>query len=257
MNAACGHPVGHDQHFHGRRLGGGGRLGRDGNFLRHRPDRGHGDDPPTYQSGDTLNFTNQNGISGSYSGWRADLERHRYGRPIPGGLAVGHVLHHQHEHLPPDRISIVAIDGSLRQQYGGGERQRGDRPPVVTPSGTTNTFTVGGSAVAVDSGVTVTSYDTDLTGATVTITNYQSGDTLNFTNQNGIIGSYSGGVLTLTGSATPAQYQAALQSVTFSTTSTNTTTRSLSIVAIDSSASPTTSNTAAESVNVAIATRRS
>ena len=37
--------------------------------------------------------------------------------------------------------------------------------PVVTPSGTTNAFDLGGSAVAVDSGVTVTSYDTDLTGA--------------------------------------------------------------------------------------------
>ena len=58
----------------------------------------------------------------------------------------------------------------------------------MTPSGATNTFTVGGSAVAVDSGVTVTSNDTDLTGATVTISagTLQSGDTLHFTNQNGI-----------------------------------------------------------------------
>ena len=105
--------------------------------------------------------------------------------------------------------------------------------PVVTPSGTTNIFTVGGAAVAVDSGLTVSSSDADLSGATVTISagTLQSGDTLNFTNQNGISGSYSGGVLTLTGSATPAQYQTALQSVTFSTTSTNTTTRSISIVA--------------------------
>ena len=87
--------------------------------------------------------------------------------------------------------------------------------------------------MAVDSGVTVSSSDTDLTGATVTISagTLQSGDTLHFTNQNGITGSYSGGVLTLSGSATPAQYQTALQSVTFSTTSTNTTTRSISIVA--------------------------
>ena len=55
---------------------------------------------------------------------------------------------------------------------------------------------------------------------TISAGTLQSGDTLNFTNQNGISGSYSGGVLTLTGSATPAQYQTALQSVTFSTTST-------------------------------------
>ena len=121
---------------------------------------------------------------------------------------------------------------------------------AVTPSGTTGTFTVGGGAVAVDSGIVVSSYDTDLTGATVTINNLQSGDTLHFTNQNGITRQYTGGVLTLTGSATPAQYQTALQSVTFSTTSANTTTRSLSIVAIDGSLN---SSPATESVNVAIA----
>ena len=63
----------------------------------------------------------------------------------------------------------------------------GSSAPVVTTSGNTGqTFTLGGSAVAVDSGVTVTSSDTDLTGATMTIANAQSGDTLNFTNQNGI-----------------------------------------------------------------------
>ena len=48
----------------------------------------------------------------------------------------------------------------------------------------------------------------------------QAGDTLNFANQNGITGSYNSGTgtLALTGSATPAQYQTALQSITFSTT---------------------------------------
>ena len=87
--------------------------------------------------------------------------------------------------------------------------------------------------MAVDAGMTGSPSASDLTGATVTISadTLQSGDMLNFTNQNGITGSYSGGVLTLSGSATPAQYQAALQSVTFSTTSTNTTTRAISIVA--------------------------
>ena len=122
-------------------------------------------------------------------------------------------------------------------------------PPVVTTSGTTNTFTVGGPAVPVDAGVTATSYDTDLTGATVTISagTLQSGDMLNFTSQNGISGSNSAGVLTLTGSATPAQYQAALQSVTFSTTSTASAIRTLSIVAIDGTLD---SSPAAEYVNV-------
>ena len=125
-------------------------------------------------------------------------------------------------------------------------------PPVVTPSGLTAGYTAGGPAGAVDPGVTVTSSDADITGASMTINNYQSGDLLNFTPIDGItIASNSGGVLTLSGSATPAQYQAALQSVTFSSTGTSTAARNISIVVDDSSASPTTSNTASETVNVA------
>ena len=99
--------------------------------------------------------------------------------------------------------------------------------------------------------MTVTSNATDLTGATLTISSgtLQTGDTLHFTNQNGITGSYSGGVLTLSGSATVAQYQTALRSVTFSTTSSNTTARSIGVVALDNSL---TSTSAAEFVKVAI-----
>ncbi len=128
-------------------------------------------------------------------------------------------------------------------------------PPVVSTSGSTGqTYTLGGSAVAVDSGISVTSSDTDITGASETIANYQSGDSLNYTPIDGItIASNSGGVLTLTGSATPAQYTAALQSVTFSTTSINQTTRTVDVVADDSAASPTTSNTGVDTVKVAIA----
>ncbi len=122
--------------------------------------------------------------------------------------------------------------------------------PVVTPSGTTGTFTLGGAAVAIDSGLAVTSSAPGLTGTTVTIANYQFGDTLNFTPQNGItVASNSAGVLSLTGSATPAQYAAALQSVTFSTTSTNTTTRTVNFVATDAGLA---SNTGVDTVNVAI-----
>ena len=63
----------------------------------------------------------------------------------------------------------------------------------MTASGAAGTFTIGGPAVAVDPGLTVGSADTDLTGATVTISSdtLQAGDTLDFTNQNGISGSYN------------------------------------------------------------------
>ena len=74
-------------------------------------------------------------------------------------------------------MSSLSTDGSAmsQQQRGVDTVNVAIAAPVVTPSGTTNTFTVGGAAVAVDSGVTVTSCDTDLTGATVTITQLSVG----------------------------------------------------------------------------------
>ena len=75
--------------------------------------------------------------------------------------------------------------------------------PVVTPSGTTNTFTWR-AAVAIDTGVTVSSPNNVITGATVTISGatFKTGDTLNYTAVSPIsIVSNTGGVLTLTGSA--------------------------------------------------------
>jgi VCBS repeat-containing protein len=89
--------------------------------------------------------------------------------------------------------------------------------PVVT-AGATVVFNGGGAAVTLDSGVTV-SDSSSIAGATVSIgSGFQTGDTLNFSNQNGITGSYDAatGKLTLTGTASAAQYQAALDSITFS-----------------------------------------
>ena len=84
------------------------------------------------------------------------------------------------------------------------------------------TYVHGESAVTIDPGATVPA-DADgdyLASATVSIASgLGTGDTLNFTNQNGITGSFSSGTLTLTGVATEANYQTALDSVTFSTTS--------------------------------------
>ena len=61
--------------------------------------------------------------------------------------------------------------------------------------------------------------DTVISGATVTISSglHAGADTLSFTNQNGIQGSYNAGtgVLTLTGASSLADYQAALRSVDF------------------------------------------
>ena len=201
----------------------------------------------TFHSGDTLDFTNQNGISGSYASGVLTLTGSA--TPAQYQSALQSVTFSTTSSSDVTRsIAIVALDNSLTSNSAT-ESVTVIAAPVVTPSGAASTFTIGGSAVPLDSGVTVTSNTTDLTGATLTISTgtFQSGDTLNFSNQNGITGNFSGGVLTLSGSATPAQYQAALQSVTFSTTSSNTTPRAISIVAVDNSLSSTA---AAETVNV-------
>jgi Domain of unknown function (DUF4347)/SdrD B-like domain/Bacterial Ig domain len=89
--------------------------------------------------------------------------------------------------------------------------------PVITNTGNTVDFYQGNSSIAVDSGLTLTDNGINVTGATVTISSgFLSGDTLNFTTQSGISGVYSGGTLTLSGSATAAQYQTALDSITYS-----------------------------------------
>ncbi len=106
----------------------------------------------------------------------------------------------------------------------------GVNAPVLAGGGDTVSFALGGTAKAVDSALSVSDTSSaTLSGATVSITGgFQSGDELNFTTQNGITASYANGVLTLTGSASLANYQTALNSITFSTTSTNTAARTVS-----------------------------
>ena len=92
--------------------------------------------------------------------------------------------------------------------------------PVVATTGTTLAYTENDAATPVDSGLSLSDAENDtLTGATVTISaNYENGDdVLAFTDQLGISGSWDApsGTLTLTGNASVADYQTALQSVTF------------------------------------------
>ncbi|RKP48112.1 DUF4347 domain-containing protein, partial [Trinickia fusca] len=128
-------------------------------------------------------------------------------------------------------------------------------PPVVTATGGATTFTSVDSStatpVAVDSGVTVSDTESGtMSSATVAITgNFHSGqDVLAFTNTSSVIyGSISGsynattGVLTLSGAGTTAQYQAALEAVTYLDTAgtPNTSARTISFSVNDGIASST------------------
>jgi len=144
-----------------------------------------------------------------------------------------------------------------------------DDTPVATTSGGTTAFTEGNNVtstpVAIDSGLTVSDLDnTTLASATVSITgNFRAGeDVLAFTNDGATMGNISAsynlatGVMTLTSSgasATTAQWQAALRSVTYTDTSDlpNTSNRTISFTVndgtIDSAAA--TKLVSVESVN--------
>ena len=97
--------------------------------------------------------------------------------------------------------------------------------PVLANSGDALRYTEGDTATVIDSSLTLTDVDSDtMTSATVTLSSgyVQSEDVLAFIDANGISGSWdaSTGILTLSGLATQAEYEAALKSVTYQNTNT-------------------------------------
>ena len=134
--------------------------------------------------------------------------------------------------------------------------------PVLS-GGANISFTENGSAMPLASGLTVTdTTHATLSSAQISMSNYVAGqDTLAFTNNGSTMGniavtSNSNGVLTLTsagGTATLAQWQAALRAVTYVNTSDNpiTTPRNISITANDGTAvsAPMTSTINVTAVN--------
>jgi hypothetical protein len=178
---------------------------------------------------DVLAFTAQNGITGSYNSgtgvltlsgsatvaqYQAALRSVTYANTsdtpstaartisyqVDDGQAVDHA-----SNIATTTVTVAAVNDA----------------PAVNAQAAAVGYTENGVGVAIAAALTVTDADSaNLAGATVSITgNFSAGDTLNFVGQNGITGNYVSGVLTLSGSATVAQYQDALRSVTFSSTS--------------------------------------
>ncbi|MEZ6087267.1 MAG: cadherin-like domain-containing protein [Pirellulaceae bacterium] len=101
-----------------------------------------------------------------------------------------------------------------------------DAPVEASIEGTPLAYTENDGAVAITSTLAVSDVDdTNIESAVVQITgNYANGeDVLAFVDQNGITGSWNAanGTLTLTGSATKADYITALRSITYNNTSEN------------------------------------
>jgi hypothetical protein len=147
-------------------------------------------------------------------------------------------------------VIVRASDGSLAGQQALSITVEANAAPVVTTTPTPLAYTENAGAMVVDGAVLVTDADGgNLVGATLSVTGYMPGeDVLGFTPQSGITGLWNGatGVLTLSGSASVAQYQAALQSVTYSNLSESPSTagRSVSITVSDGHASSAAGNRA-------------
>ncbi len=157
------------------------------------------------------------------------------------------------------RIDVVANDGSNSSSAASSRitiaGPAAAAPVVATVEGSALAYTENDAATTISATLTVSDADSaNLSGATVSISaNYASGeDVLAFSNQNGITGSWNSGtgVLTLSGSATLADYQTALRSITYvnSSEAPSTATRTVSFVVNDG-----TANSAAATRNISVA----
>ncbi|UAJ73308.1 Ig-like domain-containing protein [Synechocystis sp. PCC 7339] len=153
-------------------------------------------------------------------------------------------------------------NGTVNNTQAGTSPTSQPAPSVNTTSTAANgntgyqtTFSLGGAPVAIgDTDVSVTDADSpNMNSATITLTNAQVGDLLT-------VGSLPSGVtstintsipgqiiVTLSGNSTRANYETAIEAITFSTTSTNTTARTINVIVNDGI---NTSNTAIAIVNV-------
>ncbi|TAJ05678.1 gliding motility-associated C-terminal domain-containing protein, partial [Marinilabiliaceae bacterium JC017] len=154
-------------------------------------------------------------------------------------------------------ISFITNDGSINSNTltrNISVSADNDPPILQSPTTTALPYTENNGAVAILNDITVQDWDnTNLSGATVTISaNFNDGeDRLRFTSSGGITGSYnsSTGVLSISGNASLANYQAALRSVTYENTSDNpsTATRTISFITNDGSIN---SNTLTRNISV-------
>ena len=178
---------------------------------------------------DVLGFTNQSGITGSFDPVSGTLTLTGAAPVAAYQTALRSITYTNSSNNPsPLRtVRFAVTDGALTSNVANRAIQITaiNTAPTLTGSSGTVSYIESSSAVAIDPGIQVNDVDSpSLAGATIALKGYVAGqDVLSFVNQNGITGSFDAatGVLTLTGTAPLINYQAALQSVTYSNSSTN------------------------------------
>ncbi len=177
---------------------------------------------------DALGFSNQNGISGNYNAATGVLTLSGTASKADYRAALRSVTFHSSSSHPAasKTVGFRVNDGTSSSNTATKQiDSSSENPPVVTTSSGNTAYTEQAPATVIDSAVVVSDPDNaNLASAQVSISaGRQSGDTLGFTDTPSVHGSYNAGtgVLTLTGSDTVANYQAALRSIIFTSTSDN------------------------------------
>jgi hypothetical protein len=181
------------------------------------------------QAGDDLVFVDQLGISGVYNTGTGVLTLTGTASVADYQTALRSIeFSHTGDDPDPSRtVEYVTNDGELDSAPATRDiavTAVNDKPVLVASDGSAS-FTEGDSPVVVDAGIAASDVDSDtFVGATVSVSaNFVSGDTLAFVEQGGITGTFDSesGILTLAGTASVADYEAVLRSVTFGTSSDN------------------------------------
>ncbi|WP_156967125.1 DUF4347 domain-containing protein, partial [Paraburkholderia ferrariae] len=207
-----------------------------------------------YATGDTLAFTNTNSTTfgnitalySSGSGVLALTSASDSATDAQWTNALDAVTFSSTGTTHGDRtISFAVNDGTTNSVSATKTVDVVDAAPVITTTGGTTSYVGGAAAADVSAGVTVSDFDntTQASGMVSITSGFNSGDTLSFTNTNAtqfgnIVASYNAGtgVLTLTSSgatATDAQWADAFNAVTFASTSTSYSNRTISFVVND------------------------
>jgi hypothetical protein len=206
---------------------------------------------------DSLEYADQNGISGTYDIGNGVLTLTGTASLADYQAALRSVRFDTNATTPASRtIRFTVNDGDADSALATKDVTIGppNTAPFVDATDTNLAYTENDPPTVVDPGVTLTDPDSGQSSALVDITgnNDPSQDVLGFTDQNGISGSFdaANGELTLTGTASTADYQAALRSVTYQNTSDAPTnlTRTVSFETTDTHGAP--SNEDARTIDI-------
>ena len=177
--------------------------------------------------GDVLNFTDQNGITGIYNANIGFLSLTGSASLSDYQDALRSITYENTGDDPSDltrTVSILIDDGDDISNVVSRDINFtvvNDAPALTNIEGAPASYTEGGSPVSITNNLSLADLDdVNIESAIVFISgNLSAGDVLNFTDQNGITnGILNPGVLSLGGSASLSDYQAALRSITFENT---------------------------------------